>query len=272
MLALNVAVLVSERVYDAMSRMVWDAVEIVSDRVAESRPKTRAELDAEVQKATDEKNLSKARADTATARAAEVNVELEKEKAENGRNRGQLDEIRARNRLLVDGIDLRDRKITKLTTDIDVLNAEVEMSRKTKQAAMGAAAELRKRLVRSIRRDASTEIAEAVPFIGSAVFLGSIAYDLNDTCQQLRELESLDAALRSSEPLPIDEAMCLMSYEDMVAALTGRDRAYARCVSDRFTMNDLNPPSCEGYDAALPSIESDVVITPGYEDLLPAIK
>lgn len=273
LLTLNVAVLVSDSVYDAMSRMVWDTIEMVSDRFTEHRPKTRAEMDAEIKRAADEATLSKAESDAAAAETARVRSDLEKAKAETVHARGELDDARARNRALMDGIDVRDRKIAKLTTEVDILADEMEISRKTRQEAMDAAEGLRKRLVRSIRRDASTEIAEAVPFIGTAVFLGSIAYDLNDTCQQLRELETLDAALHGRKPLPINETMCLMSYEDMVAALTGKDRAYARCVSDRIAMNDLNPPSCEGYDPALPSIEDDVVVNPQDEThLLPEIR
>ena len=88
----------------------------------------------------------------------------------------------------------------------------------------------------------------------------------------MRDLETLDAALRGKEPAQVSEAMCLMSYEDMVAALTGEDRAYARSVSDRVLMNDLNPPSCAGYDPALPEIRDSILITPEDAPLLPRIE
>jgi len=58
----------------------------------------------------------------------------------------------------------------------------------------------------------------------------------------------------------------------MVAALTGEDRAYARSVSDRVLMNDLNPPSCAGYDPALPEIRDSILITPEDAPLLPRIE
>lgn len=265
LMTLNFAVLVSDGAYNAMNKMVWDTIELVSDRFTERRPKTRAEMDAEIKRAADEATLSKAEADAAVAETQRVRSELKQAETETTRARSELANAHARNRALVDDIDVRDRKITKLMNEVDILAGEMESSRKMRQEAIDAAEDLRKRLVRSIRRDASTEFAEAVPVIGTAVFLGSIAYDLNDTCQQLRELEKLDAALRKRKPLPIDETMCLMSYEDIVAAITGKDRKYARCVSDRIAMRELSPPSCEGYDPALPSIEDDVVADPQYE-------
>lgn len=233
LVALNIATLVSSTVYDVMSRMVWGAVEVVSDRLAERRPKTKADLDA----AKREASLAQS----------------------------QLDETRARNRSLIADLEAKDRRVAELS-------AEVEVNRKGRQQAIDAASGLRTRVVNSIRRDASTEAIGAVPFIGTAVFLGSVAYELNDACQQLRELEALDAALRDKDSEPLTETMCLMSYEDMVAALTGQDRAYAKCVSDRIATNDLSPPSCAGYGPALPAIEDSTAQRSDPVVLLPSIE
>jgi hypothetical protein len=286
LIGMNIATLVSNTVYDAMSRMVWGMVEIVSDRMAERRPKNRAEMDAEISRSRaqadaakaeadaaksqaarstsslDEANarnrsmateLEMAKADASTARgeAARMRADLDAAKREVSLTRAQIDEAHARNRSLTVDIEAKDRRAIELA-------AEVDATRKGRQQAIDAASGLRTRVVNSIRRDASTEAIGAVPFIGTAVFLGSVAYELNDACQQLRELETLDAALRGKDAEPLTETMCLMSYEDMVAALTGQDRAYAKCVSDRIATNDLNPPSCSGYEPALPTIADSI--------------
>lgn len=232
LVALNIATLVSSTVYDIMSRMVWGAVEVMSDNLAERRPNTKAELDAA--------------------------------KRQVGQAQSKLDEARVRNTSLIADLETKERRVA-------ALSAEVEATRRGKQQALDAASGLRTRVVNSIRRDASTEAIGAVPFIGTAVFLGSVAYELNDACQQLRELDSVDAALRGRDAAPLTETMCLMSYEDMVAALTGQDRAYAKCVSDRIAMNDLNPPSCVVYDPALPAIKDSTVQPSEPVVLLPSI-
>lgn len=292
LVALNVATLVSSTVYDVMNKMVWGVVEVVSDRLADRRPKTRAEMEAEMSRSRVQADVANAEAarsrtslDEANARGRSIATELETAKVDAGAARsetarvraesaaarrevsltqGQLNETRARNQSLTLDLEAKDRRAVEMA-------AEIDATRKGRQQAIDAAGGLRTRLVKSIRRDASTEAIGAVPFIGTAVFLGSVAYDLNDACQQLRELEALDAALRGKDAAPLTETMCLMSYEDMVAALTGQDRAYAKCVSDRIATNDLNPPSCAGYDPALPAIEGSNAQSAPPAVLLPRI-
>lgn len=265
LLAMNVATLVSNAVYDVLSRVVWGAVEMVSDGMAERRPKTRAEMEADVSRARAEADVAGAEADASRDEAKRARTELDATKREVTVAEGRLDQERARNRSLAVELEAKDRRAVALA-------AEVDASRKGRQQAIDAASSLRSRLVKSIRRDTSAEAIGAVPLIGTAVFLGSVAYELNDACQQLRELEGLDAALRGKEVAPVSESMCLMSYEDMVAALTGKDRAYAKCVSDRIATNDLNPPSCAGYDPALPVIADSPLPQDSPAALLPIIE
>jgi hypothetical protein len=300
LVVMNVATLVSNTVYDALSRMVWSAVELVSDQPAERRPKTRAEMEADTARARAASEVAEAAADAARGETARTRalldevdaqnrtlatrLETSKSDAELARGqiakareelgiarkdaayaRSQLDAVSARNREITAAVEIRDRQLAEVAVD-------AEAARKSHQQAIDAATRLKARMVNSIRRNASSEAIGAVPFIGTAVFLGSVAYELNDACQQLRELETLDAALLGKESAKVNEEMCLLSYEDMVAALTGKDRAYARCVADRVAANDLNPPSCEGYEPALPGIGEDNILPPQESVLLPRIE
>lgn len=268
LLALNVATLVSNKVYDVLERLVWGTVEMVSDQLGDRRPKSRAEMEADAVRARAEADAASADAkkakvdadlaktetgrtkvelDAAKADAVRAKADLDVAKAKAKRVQTQLDELNVRNRALSVDLDTKNQRVAELVTDID-------MSRQNQKKAMYALGKLKSRIMRSVKRNASSEALEAVPFVGTAVFLGLVAYEVNDSCEQLRELESLDASLRGKEPGPVNESMCVMSYEDLVATFTGKDRAYAKCVSDRIALNDLDPPSCAGYDPALPEI------------------
>lgn len=281
LIGLNVATVVSDAVYERLNSLIWGAVQLVSEQVAERRPKTRTELNTDLARSKTELEASEASAKASReeltevrtrARSLEAEAESQKQqlslekahtrqlqadlkaaKAETYQARRNLDISTNRNRSITVELDASNRRVENLT-------AEINMSKKARSRAVETAAALRSRIVHSIRRDASTEAFEAVPFIGTAVFLGSVAYELNDACNQLRELEALDAFLRGREPEQIGEAMCLLSYEEMVSAITGRDRGYARCVSDRITTGELNPTSCEGYEPAVPQINDSPLL------------
>lgn len=285
----NIATVVSDRVYDGLNRFVWGGVQMVSETVAERRPKTRSQIDTDLRQSrakltTAEATLletrskfddakiriqtletdaaaQKQRLNSAEARvrhietdfkqarlaAVKARAEVDAALAETNQVRRQLDVTLARNRNLVEELDAS-------KTRIDLMTNEINLSKKNRSEALETASALRSRVIQSIRRDASSEAIEAVPFIGAAVFLGTVAYDLNDSCNQLRELETLDAILRNQEPERIDEGICLLSFEELVASLTGQDRGYARCVSDRLATKQLNPASCMGYEPAIPQI------------------
>ena len=92
LIGMNIATLVSNTVYDAMSRMVWGMVEIVSDRMAERRPKNRAEMDAEISRSRAQADAAKAEADAAKSQAA--------------RSTSSLDEANARNRSMATELEM----------------------------------------------------------------------------------------------------------------------------------------------------------------------
>ncbi len=360
LIGLNIATVVSDVVYDSINRVVWGTVQLVSEKVAEQRPRTRTEIEAdltrsrnrleaaettvtatkgeldetrmrnrsleaevdatrletarmetalensrsEISQAQQQLNTTERRLETAEATvtetqgeleeaqirnrsleaeldthkqqlsSAEMNTrrletELDRTRLETARMEADLDNAKAEVSQVQRQLNTTERRNRNLSNQLDASNRraermalEIDLSRQARSEVIDTASSLRSRIVRSIRRQASTEAIEAVPFIGTAVFLGSIAYDVNEACQQLRELETLEAMLREREPEQIDEAMCLLSYEDLVATVTGRDRGYARCVSDRLATNELNPSSCVGYDPALPEISESSVLLP----------
>ena len=312
LISLNVATVISGAVYDTVGRLVWGLVATVSDELADRRPLSRAELEAQ-------NKAARSQADAARIETERTRAELETSKAENGRVKTDLEIAEARNRELSLDLDRNEKQFanqraaleaqnrtarseanaarfetertrTELETskaengrvkaDLEIaearnkdlsldldrnekrlanISADLETSRVQRKQALETMDGLKGRVVRSIRRNASIELLEGVPLIGAALVLGSMAYDVNDACEQLRALEGIDSALRGTDvATSFNQDMCLMSYDDLVAAFTGKDRGYATCIADRIALSELNPPSCAGYDPALPDIEDSV--------------
>lgn len=240
--SLNIAMVASTAVYSAVERLVWGTVASVSDELADRIPKSREKLEAENAKA-------RADADAARVETVKTRAELETAKTEGSRTKAELEVAETRNKKLAQELDIRERHLAGLTADL-------EASRTQRKQAVETLGNLKSRIVRAIHRNTSTELLQGFPFVGTALVLGAMAYDVNDACQQLRELETIDASLRGRDAsAPTTQEICLLSFDEVVAAFTGKDRGYSKCVADRVASGDLQPPSCIGYDPALPDIE-----------------
>ena len=213
-----------------MSQGAWGVLSQFSDLAAQNRPKSRSELEAEAK-------LARVESERAKVEAARMQVSIEASKAEKRRLE----------------LELKTRE-----SRIAILEADAAKVRQNHRRISETVRSMRDRIVRSIRRDASGEFAEMIPLLGDAFVIGSIAYDLNDSCQQFKELEALERYLSGSdESVPPNESICLKSYGQMVSLLTGEDPGYAACVKDRLETHNLNPPSCSNYDDALPMLRDN---------------
>ena len=76
----------------------------------------------------------------------------------------------------------------------------------------------------------------------------------------LKDLDALEKALTSSDTIAReDETICLNSFEQLVALFTDKGTGYAACVRDRHNTREMDPPSCAGFDDALPQIRDNTV-------------
>ncbi len=232
LVALNLTTLMVGEVYDFMSQKLWGVMAQVSDVAAQKRPKSRAELESEARKAR---------------------VEADGAKAETATTRARLETVEARNRKLELDLQGKERRLADL-------EADAARSIQNKRRVTETVTTLRGRVVASIRRNSSSELAEMFPVVGYLFAVGSLAYDVNDACQQLEDLESLERSLTGSDAVAREkEAICLQSFEQLVSMFTGKDPGYAACIRDRLNTRELRPPSCAGYDDALPRISDDTV-------------
>lgn len=63
-----------------------------------------------------------------------------------------------------------------------------------------------RRTAQAATRNASSIVAEAIPYLGIAAMLGVTAYDLKDSCDTIKDLHSLDVAIDPSKELRVEDA------------------------------------------------------------------
>jgi hypothetical protein len=310
LLATNVATLVSGRVHDTLHGLVWSAIDLATGAIDGQRPRNRAELQAEADRsrisatiANSERDVVKAESDRLHARldALEAqNLTLHTELDASGRRIADLeaDNFRAkgvaegarveaeRARKALDLAQIETDKVQERLVAADArklaLEAEIrrlaslrstDMSPEMREKAFATLEDLRLRTVRQIKRNASVEMFQAVPFVGTGLVLGALAYEIEDACNQYKDIEALGTLMRGEAPgESATDPLCLMSFEALVSAFTGNDGAFARCVADRIALSDLNPPSCAGFDPALPSVGSGPFGTDAPMPVLPVIR
>ena len=98
----------------------------------------------------------------------------------------RLETVEANNRKLELDLKGKERRLADL-------EADAAKSMQNNRQITETFETLRGRLVASIRRNSSGEVAEMLPFLGAVFALGSMAYDVNDACQQLKGIHPVRA-------------------------------------------------------------------------------
>jgi len=242
---------------DAKKRLDTAEREKAELREAEGEAKSKAASAESKLKAAEAENTKlktaegkiKAEAETAKTKLATLEAEKADLIASERAAKVEADAVKAK----LSGIETEN---VRLKGTLSELQSSVDVSRKDQKRVMDALDNLRNRITRSVQRSASGEVFQAVPFVGTAVVLGAMAYEANDACEQLRDLEELELALKGgASDRPTPDGLCLLSPSELFQRITGQNPAYQRCVEDRIRLSDLNPPSCSGYPSAVPEIE-----------------
>lgn len=100
LIGLNVATVVSDAVYDRLNRLIWGTVQLVSEQVAERRPKTRTEIDADLARSHTELEASEAGAKATREELTEVRTRVRSLEAEDELQKQQLSLEKAHTRQL----------------------------------------------------------------------------------------------------------------------------------------------------------------------------
>ena len=84
------------------------------------------------------------------------------------------------------------KRLADAETEAETLKSE---KRQLVEKARDMTSQLRRRTVRAATRNASSVLAESVPYAGIAVMLAVTASDLHDACETMKEIERLHAAM-----------------------------------------------------------------------------
>ena len=157
------------------------------------------------------------------------------------------------------------RSMSQLQTKLDVTQADLRAARRllqtptsaisddALQAAQRITKDMKSRTVSSIRRNAAGDLSELVPFLGTVTGVGLIAWDLYDTCQQLKSFQELEKAISGQkEDTSIVDEQCGMSREQLMADIMGTDLQLDTCIEARLRTRLIDPPECDGYELQQP--------------------
>ena len=264
-LALNLAMVVLPAVFNAVSGLVWSAVSVVSSATAvrrETMAMTTAALRPEADDlARTRTRLAAAETDLQTARARTVTVESENRRlvAERDRMGRRLaaseDDLGTSRRRLatVEGENVR------LQTSVRTSEARVDTMMARQARASAEAGSITRRMqarsIRMISRNTASTFVEALPIIGGVTVVGTLAWDVHDTCQQLTDLQELRTALSLDDTgrSDLEGRWCGLSPDEILGRLVGRATAEERaCVLARVRTQTLDPPDCVAFPVTLP--------------------
>ncbi|WP_154664685.1 hypothetical protein [Gemmobacter nectariphilus] len=120
---------------------------------------------------------------------------------------------------LSDDLDQRDARIRSLTDDT-TRRADIVFYRGARTSLSEAVHDTNGRIARrtatAATRNASSVVAEAIPYLGIAAMLAVTAYDLKDSCDTIKDLHALDVAIDPTKEFGEEEtAVCGLSVPTM---------------------------------------------------------
>lgn len=196
-------------IYDAVTGTT-SAYTDTKERALRSERKI-AELDLEKTRLQSEVGGLLEQRDRAVRRAGELFDQVEAGKADNARLTDKIIENEARISGLEDDIRAKDRKISVLTEDVKKPRKVVYRgTQKTvSEAILDTNKRIARRTVSAATRNASSVVAESIPYFGIAVMLAVTAADLNDSCNTIKDLHALDVAIDPNKAFsPDDSEIC----------------------------------------------------------------
>lgn len=261
MISLNVAMVALPAVYNMASRLLWGAVSLISEGYA-ARSSTQATTGQDARRV-------RADADTARARQAELIAERDALRAERTRLdarmvelEGELDVSRrneaSARRVAADLGRERDAMSTRLSVS-ERQTADLAARQRRLQAEAGETlTRMQRRSIVRLGRNTGSVAAEAIPVAGAAVVVGTVVWDIYDTCSQMSDMRALtDAIGLRADDAPSDTARwCGMTPQELRATLWSFEQTpEGRCHAARRRTQRLDPPECADFPIQEPRFE-----------------
>lgn len=183
--------LVSER-----SRLQTEAAELLEERDRAVRRSSELFEQVEARKADNDKLTDKIIKNE--ARISNLEDDIRSKELRIASLSDELGDSKRKIASLSDDIAQRDVRIRSLT-DNAARQADMVMYRGAKTSLSEAVTDTNGRIARrtatAATRNASSVVAEAIPYVGIAAMLAVTAYDLKDSCDTIKDLHALDVAI-----------------------------------------------------------------------------
>lgn len=231
LIALNIATVLSYQVYDTVSNLVWDIVEILLPD-GRPRPKSFAELNDELSIAHKERADIDAERSKVEKKAKRLETELETSKKERVSLDKELGRLRAEHG------ELKQASETAKT-------AEKKLQRQVAEKLRT----MRSRTAKTMERNLGSNLLDMIPGWGTITVVGMVGWDMYDACQQMKDVQSLqELYLDPVTDGSVEETKyCGLSQADLIAHFTGKDPIFAKCVDARLRTHTLDPPECKDF-------------------------
>jgi hypothetical protein len=239
LLITNIASLVSDRLHNLMYSGLRNALLLAGANLAEAALRRSPTV------RTEEKVKAK------TASLAEENKNLTKG---NQKLQVEAEELKNNNRKMQADADVLESKNQKLHAEADELkgknqvlsaknSAHVQEAAKNASKAKKLASTVSTRLARGVTRNIAAIPAEAVPYLGVSVTIGTTALDVYDACETVKEMNELLRMLGMPEENTGKVCgVAVPTKEQVFASLYRTWESSARDVTQAMTNLPLNVP------------------------------
>ncbi|MDB2605858.1 hypothetical protein N9Y41_04060 [Planktomarina temperata] len=137
-------------------------------------------------------------------------------------------------------------------------NRALDMARLQQQARKKIQMRIASRMVKALGRNSTITTLESSTLFLAPLALAAIAWDINDTCNTIKDLKELDTTDNSLTDLGDEIALCGMN-EDEILAFLGIDPKLNTCIVSRVSKNEMFPDECEGLEVNIPTYEGEEI-------------
>lgn len=276
LMLINIGMLAFPTIYSMVSGLVWGAVELVSgdyvrrpatrvvtgeefERIDTERRNTREQLRSSID---DRERLSRENS-RLLSRLDDVNADLSSSRASHAEavRRADLlqrDKINLNSRItnLDQNLQETEQRANFLRQENDVLDSrltdldqKLQMGQVRQDNVASISQRMRKRSVQMVARNTGLVVTDSLPVIGVTAIIGGLAWDIKDTCEQLRDLKELERALGGARADESDPEWCGMSASAIFDTIYEADTPEKRCTEARLRTRSMDPPECSSVSS-----------------------
>ena len=158
--------------------------------------------------------------------------------------------------------------LSKLRLEADQLkNAELRLLYRQKTRALNAARiqqEARKkiqrrislRMIAALGRNSTITTMESSTLVLAPIALAAIAWDIRDTCENIKDLNAIDRLEIKDANYQENIALCGLSEEELLSFM-GINPAADTCVAARISKNEIMPEECRDQEVVIPNYDAN---------------